>query len=169
MESCEAQIFEAILQRLMTVTELRYIEQDMGQLENYEKRPAVSWPCALMDIDDFDFSDMENNLDQLAEGWLQVRVGLVKYTDSNNLTPANIRPNGYKYMEVADKVVKALHGWAPPGCTRLIRRKSVTEKRDDDIRVKILRFAFSYKESMKPPRAIVNRPSGVIGTGSPNT
>lgn len=164
MNSCEAIIFEAILQRLMTVPDLRYIEQDLGQLENYDMRPAVSWPCALLEIDDFDFSDAENNLVQIAEGFLQVRIGLVKYTDSNNLTPANIRPNGYRYMEVADLVAKALHGWQPPGCTRLIRRNAVTEKRDDDIRVKVLRFAFSYKEDLAQAKAIAPRPSVVIET-----
>lgn len=162
LQSCEAQIFEAILQRLMTVPDVRYIEQYLGQLENYDLRPPVNWPCCLIDIDDFSFSDTGNELGQLAGGFLQVRIGLVKYTDSNNLTPANIRPNGYKYMEVADAVAAALHGWAPPGCTRLLKRAAVTEKRDDDIRVKVLRFTFSYKVRLAPGKGTVPRPEPVV-------
>lgn len=160
-------MFTALLERIVAkVPEIRYIEQDLGQLENYEIRPAVSWPCCLIDIDDVDFSEAGGNLVQIGEGFVQVRLGLVKYTDSNNLVPKEIRSNSFRYLEVESKISKALHGWAPAGFGRLLRRKSVTEKRDDDIRVKILRFAISYKEDLTPAKRSVPRPNAVIGTGA---
>lgn len=164
MNSADAKLFEAILKRIQEqVPEVRYINQDLGQLENYEIRPAVSWPCVLLDFDDFDFSDAGNDLVQVGEGFVQVRVGLVQYSQSDNLVPDNIRANSLKYFDVADRINKALHGWAPEGCSRLLRRKSVTEKRDDDIRVKILRYAVSYKEKISPDKLSAPRPNAIVG------
>lgn len=161
----EAILFESILKHIaQAVPEVRYINQDMGQLENYELRPAVSWPCVLIDMDDFDFSEAGNPLIQIGEGFVQVRIGLVQYSQSDNLVPDNIRANSLKYMDVADKVNKALHGWAPAGFSRLLRRKAVTEKRDDDIRVKILRYAVSYKENLSVATTVRLTPEPVIGT-----
>lgn len=69
MEYPQANLFSLILERLTTkVPALRFIEQDIGQLENYEIRPAVSWPCSLIDIDDIIFSDAGDAL-------IQIRVG----------------------------------------------------------------------------------------------
>lgn len=163
LTSKEAILFDAVLNRIATVPEIRYIEQDMGQLENYEIKPPVSWPCALIDVDDLDFSEAGSNLVQLVEGFIQVRVGLVQYTQSNNLVPTNIRENSYKYLEYVDKVNKVLHGWNAPGFGKLLRRKAVTEKRDDDIRVKILRYAVSYKEDLSAATQTAPRPDSVIG------
>jgi len=167
LKAHESLLFMAILERLLDqVPEIRYIEQDLGQLENYEMRPAVSWPCTLIDIDDLDFSETGGKLVQLAQGFVQIRLGLVKYTDSNNLVPANIRANSLQYLELENKVYKALHGWGPEGFNKMLRRKSVTEKRDDDIRVKILRFSIGYKdEGAVPARLKVSRPGVTIGTG----
>ncbi|RYF86952.1 MAG: hypothetical protein EOO03_11175 [Chitinophagaceae bacterium] len=165
----EAKLYLAIVERIQKeAPEVRYIEQDLGQLENYQIRPAVSWPCALIDLDEIDFSDAGNDLVQIGQGFVQIRVGLVKYTDSNNLTPKNIRPNALRYMEQAEKLANALHGWAPEGFGRLLLRKSVTEKRDDDIRAKVLRFEISFKVNRTPAKATVPRPSGIIGSGTPN-
>ena len=169
LTSPEANLYTEILERLKTeVPELQYIEQDLGQLENYELRPPVAWPCVLMDLDDFDFSDDGGELIQEGDGFVQIRVGLVQYSQSNNLVPDNIRENALYYMEVTQKVYVALHGWAPTGFGRLVRRKMITEKRDDDIRVKVLRFSVSYKDaSAKPAKTTVPRPAAVIGKERP--
>lgn len=168
LQSPEANLFQSVIEKLIAdVPELRYIDQDLGQLENYDMRPAVSWPCGLLDIEEFKFSEQGNFKIQLAEGIVSIRIGLVKYTDSNNLTPKAIRENALLYYEVENKVYKALHGWNPEGFSRLLRRASGTEKRDDDIRVRIMKFATSYTdESAKEIRQSVPRPNVDISTNS---
>lgn len=42
------------------VLEIREIAEDKGQLESYDIRPAVSFPCVLIDFD-FKFDDMGEN------------------------------------------------------------------------------------------------------------
>lgn len=146
--SPKAELFKAILERLKDkVPELRYINQDLGQLENYGMRPAVAWPCCLIDIADFQYSEQNNEKVQLSIGSVIIRTGLVQYSDSSNLTDETIRNNAIQYYEVENKIYQALHGWAPSNMGKMLRKADGTEKRDDDIRVRVTRYAVSYTDS----------------------
>lgn len=162
--SPQANLFEAILAKIAAdVPVIRYIEQDLGQLENYDIRPAVSWPCCLIDIEEMKFSNSGAHL-QHADGIVTCRIGLVKYTDSSNLTPPLIRENALQYYEVENLLFTALHAYNPPGFGKLIRLASATEKRDDDIRVRVIKFAISYTDnSAAPVTQTIAVPSPVIG------
>ncbi len=167
--SPQANLFQALIEKLkIDVPELRYTDQDLGQLENYEIRPAVAWPCGLIDIEEFKYSDQQNFLTQIAEGIISIRLGMVKYTDSNNLTPTIIRENALQYYELEHKVYKALHGWNPTGFGKLLRRASGTERREDDIRVRIIKFAVSFTDdSSKKIKTSVPRPGATLGVNDP--
>jgi hypothetical protein len=169
--SPQANLFEAILQKLETeVPALRYIEQDFGQLENYEIRPSVAWPCALIDIEELKYSDANNHHNQIAEGIISIRLGMVKYTDANNLTPTLIRAAAHQYYELEHTAYKVLHGWNPAGFGKLLRRASGTERREDDIRVRIIKFSVSFTDdSAKKDKTMASRPGGVLGTINPNS
>ena len=161
-----ANLYLKILGRLKTaVPDLRYIDQDLGQLENYDLRPPVSWPCCLIDIEEFQFSDIGSNNMQEATGIVSLRIGLVKYTESNNLVPDNIRPNAMKYYETEQKVYEALQGWEDDGFSRLLRRGTNTERREDDIRVRVLKFAVSWEDDTASPKTTkVSVPVPVINS-----
>lgn len=165
MQSPKAILFNTILEQIkLKAPIIRYIDQDLGQLENYGLRPEVSWPCCLIDIEDFKYTDIQAGYSQLAEGIVSLRIGLVKYTESNNLTPTNIRSNALAYYDTEHVVFKALHGWAPSGFSKLLRRADGTEKRDDDIRVRVVKFAISFTdESAKPNSVKVLRPDATFG------
>lgn len=146
--SPKAELFKSILERLSNqVLELRYINQDLGQLENYGMRPAVAWPCCLIDISDFNYSEQNNEKVQLAAGAVIIRTGLIQYSDSSNLSNDEIRNRALQFYELEDKIYKALHGWAPPTMGRLLRRADGTEKRDDDIRVRVTRYELAYTDN----------------------
>lgn len=163
LQSPEANLFVGTMEMLKATNLLRYIEQDMGQLENYETRPAVSWPCGLIDIQEAKYTDTVGKRHQIAQVVISIRIGLVKYTDSNNLTPTNLLPNALKYYEVEHGVYKALQGNAIEGFGKFSRISSATEKREDDIRVKEIRFAVSYTDtSAQPATTSVPRPNGNI-------
>lgn len=161
LQSPQANLFQLLIERLNDkVPEIRFIEQDIGQLENYEIRPPVSWPCCLIDMEEFKYSDAQNVHTQIAEGIVSLRIGLVKYTDSHNLNSEVVRENALQYYEVEHKVFKALHGWNPAGFGKLLRRASATERREDDIRVRINKFAVSFTdESAKPVTQKIPRPT----------
>jgi len=148
-----ATLHNAIIERIkQQVPAIRFIDQDLGQLENYDLKPPVSFPCVLMDVgDEFAYSDIGGQQHQLAEGTIMLRLALVQYTQSNNLVPANIRENALQYYELENDLVKALHGWAPTGFSRMLRRKAITEKREDDIRVRAIPFAISFTDLIAEP------------------
>ncbi|KAA2245507.1 hypothetical protein F0L74_05990 [Chitinophaga agrisoli] len=165
--SPEESLYQQIIQRVTEkVPEVRYIDLDLGQLENYELRPPVSWPCLLIDLDESRYSDTGNKLYQVVELAITFRIGLVKYTDSNNLTPTNIRPNALKYFRLENKLFMALHGWEPEGFGPLTRFGAGTEKRDDDIRVRVVRYQLCYTDMTAAPQSTkVARPTPTINKG----
>jgi len=164
--SPQANLFESLVQKIKTdVPEIRFIEQDMGQLENYEMRPAVAWPCALIDIEEWKYSDAQNELSQIGEGIVSIRLGLVKYTDTNSLTTANMREKALHYYELENTFVKALHGWNPASFGKLLRRAAGTERRDDDIRVRVIKFAISYTDDIgKKTKITIPRPDAFLNS-----
>jgi hypothetical protein len=170
LQSPEANLLNDLINKIDSLTQggnklIRYTEQDFGQLENYEMRPAVAWPCALIDVEEMQYSDQQNHHEQLAQCIVTIRIGLVKYTDANSITPTNIREKGLQFYETESEVAKALHGWAPTGFGKLLRRAAGTEHREDDIRVRVLKFAISYTDDIgKKSRQAVTRPSGLLGT-----
>lgn len=166
LTSPAANLFTEIVNRIKErVTEIRFIAQDIGQLENYDIRPAVSWPCCLMDIEQTNFTEANDGNIQLAAGTINLRLGLVKYTDSNNLVPDSAMENSLQYYELEQKLYSALHGWNPDGFGKMLRRTAATERRQDDIRVRIMRFEISYvDESARPIRSSIPRPGADVFT-----
>lgn len=165
LESPNANLFLLCQERLTTkVPELSTVDQDLGQLEHYNIRPAVSFPCCLIDIGATRFSDMQNFTTQLAEGVIVFRLGLVQYSDSGKNTPLQWREKSLQFYELEQKVFKMLHGWSPDGFSKLLRRSSTTEQREDDIRVRVIEFSISYTdESARMVTTTIPRPGVTIG------
>ncbi len=163
LTSPHANLYNSLLQRLADgAPDIRFVSQDMGQLEHYNMRPAVSWPCCLIDIAATKFSDMQNNTTQMAEGVVVLRIGMIQYTDASNLTPDQWREKALQFYEIEQQVYIALHGWAPPGFGKLLRRSSSTEQREDDIRIRVLEMSYSYTdETAAPAKISIPRPPAI--------
>lgn len=139
---------------------LRYIEQDLGQMENYPEggKPPVSFPCALIEIDDTAFDEI-GELGQLGEGILQVRVCQPSYSAANSLAPVEVRKTALNFYETEQQVHLALHGWAKDNVRKMIRISTKLEKRHDEYRVRILRYKFGMEDySAEPIKVIIARP-----------
>lgn len=166
MESPEAILLDQIMVRIQAkAPSVRFIAPDSGQLEFFELKPPVSWPCVLIDLEDFNFSDNGNDLSQIGTGIIRLRIGLIQYTKVNNLTEKQYRDKGNSYFEVENEVFKALHGWSPNNSTvKLVRRRSGKEKREDDLRVRVIDFETSYKDiTAIPAKTTIPRPGITIG------
>lgn len=162
-----ANIYLKIVDRLAAqVPELRYIDQDFGQLENYTMKPPVIWPCALIELGEFDFDDMAGKNMQHGEGLVLIRFATEAWSPSNNLTTAAIREKALRYYEIEQKIHVALHGWRDTGFSKLLRRKAVKEQRDDtNIRVRVLGYATSFEDdTTMPVTNTIPRPGVTIGT-----
>jgi hypothetical protein len=161
-----ANLYLKIVSRLEAeVPELKFIDQDLGQLENYEIRPAVEFPCALIDVDDFDFTDAGNFTTQIGNGLLVIRLGVGAWSPSNNLAPNDVRLKALNYYEIEQKIHVALHGWSNDGFAKLRRKKAKKEERNDNIRVRVISYAVTIQdETTKPTRTSLPRPGATVGT-----
>lgn len=144
------------------VPEIRYSNQDMGQLEIIELIPSVSFPCALFDFSDTQYDDLLGG-EQTGDLTITIRLGFAPFSKTSNLQPVEIRKKGLDYYAIENKLHQAFHGWAPTNengdiiAQPFSRRRAITEKREEDaFRVRLITFTTSFNdESAVPGRQII--------------
>jgi hypothetical protein len=162
-----ANIFLTIQNQLQTaVPELKFIDLDTGQLEykDANDRPAVLFPCVLFDVVDADYSDDAQNI-QESEALLEVRIAVDPFTGSTNYFTDTQKQNAINFFNIEHRVNLALHGWCDSQYFGpLTRRKARTERRKDNIRVRVLhyKFVFSDYTAMPVPAATITTGGLVI-------
>lgn len=137
---------------------IRYVEQDLGQLEFYDSRPPVAFPCVLVDFDNFRCTDMSGK-SQMVEGDVIFRLALDTWSSGSSLDSQDVRAYALKYFEIEHRIFQTFHGWAPNfedvrgngkraqiKCGRLTRSSAATEKREDNIRVREIRFRIEFED-----------------------
>src|SRR3954470_4452030 len=151
MNSPFANIFMALQQRIHSqVPAVTYIDQDLGQLKT-TTRPPVSWPCVLIDFEDFTFGNMGDNV-QTAKGTVVLRLGFAPFSNSAQFTPASYLQQAISYYDLEWTLHKALPGWSPSDDLGSLNRIATgTQKRNDNYRVRELRYSIAFEDySTKP-------------------
>jgi len=150
MNSPFANLFLAVQQHIQdTVPAIVYIDQDLGQLKNNDKpsfRPAVSWPCVLIDFDDFSFQNLSENV-QTVEGTVVLKLGFAPFSSSGQATPTTYKEKAIEYYDIEWNLNKTMQGWTPGNdYGYLSRSTSITEKRNDAIRVREIRYRIAFED-----------------------
>lgn len=150
MNSPFANIFLAIQARIQSnVTAIAFIDQDLGQLKN--ARPPVSWPCVLIDFEDFSFKNLAENV-QTAEGTVVLRLGFAPYSNTSQVAPSTYATQALGYYDIEWALHQAMQGWNPGDAFGSLDRISVTtQKRTDNYRVREIRYSIAFEDySTKP-------------------
>jgi len=136
----------AIRQRIMgEASGTFHIDQDLGQLRT-NTRPPVSWPCVLIDFEDFRFENLGENV-QTAKGTVVFQLGFAPHSNSSQATPAPrvLQAMGYYQHELT--LHRILQGWSPTAMSgSLIRTSAITQKRNDHYRVRELRYSLEFED-----------------------
>jgi len=159
-----AHIYNALVARLESqVPEIDYIAQDFGQLE-VNIRPMVNFPAVLFDLEAPNYSDVSGGV-QLAEGLLTVRVADNPFQNDSNLTPDVSRDRALKYYDLSQKVFLALQNFGDDYFGEMTRVSEITEKREDALRVRIIRFSLAWKDdsALSMPTAALGDPNITAG------
>lgn len=160
MNSILANILLLVQERINTeVTAIKWIDQDLGQLEFYTMgQPPVLFPAALIDFPDTQYSDLAEN-QQLGESVLEVRLAVAAYTPSAHVHSQQQKEKALEYYNVEHEVNKALHGWCDSRYfSPLSRTGGQTERREDNIRVRTLRYKFALQDNTAMAVAAVTVP-----------
>jgi hypothetical protein len=139
-----------------------YIDQDLGQLEYQPQanRPPVSWPCILIDVDDEEFTDLASNV-QSGTGRVIIRLGFPPFSPSTANTPQQFKEKAIYFYDLEQVLYEAIHGWNPgdqAGYESLsdifghfMRRRAVTEKREDFLRVRQITYEIGFQDYTAKP------------------
>ena len=147
MQSPLSKLYLAIVAHIETnVPEIRFISQDLGQLEFYDDKPPVSYPCVLIDVGELAYENMGQNM-QIATASVTLRLALASYSDVSNLPNAQVRNKALEFYDIENKLSTLLHNWQPANefLGAMYRTATSTEKRDDNIRVRNIVFATSIQ------------------------
>lgn len=120
----------------------KYIDRDRGQIDKYDGRPAVKFPCALISIS----LPKSKNFD--TDGELQhksvnvtVRLAFERLNDASNISSETRRAQAVEYYDTVEMVENLLQGWDCKGKTSEWECISTIDEQRPDM--DIVRFVFN--------------------------
>ncbi|SFV32300.1 hypothetical protein [Thermoflavifilum thermophilum] len=104
------QIFETIMQLLTSVQALKYIDLDKGQIDQYDIRPAIAFPAALISLEIMNADDETDTL-QRVQLQITIRVAFDFSPSTSAIAPADVRSTNLQFFDVVDGIYHALQGY----------------------------------------------------------
>ena len=134
------QILTNIQNRLAEISELRYIDEDWGQIDYYSPNMPVKWPCCLIDIQSGQFSNISKDATKHPKdrqnGLFSVKITLanMKLTNTSYLAPQTQKDNAWAVFDLVEKIHQKLHGFSPDNnCGKMLRSSFGRTQRDDGV------------------------------------
>lgn len=147
-----AQLFISICERIKAeVPAVLWIDRDFGQLEHYSDRPAVEFPCVLIDFPNSTFKDEGENV-QWADVLVQFRLAFAPYSSTSAATPVQWQEEALKYFSIESDLYRAFQGWEPDYDNASIaqpfsRVMSASEIREDTYVVRSSHYATAGEDA----------------------
>ena len=127
------------------VPSLRYIDKNWGQLN--EPQPPVQFPCALLDIDSVDYSQLTDR-DRVATA--SVSVVIASQTIIRTSAKAPSKEEAYAVMDTLEAVMQALEGYRVPHTTQALNCTQLQRSYvDKNYSVYILSFSTAWIDQIK--------------------
>lgn len=133
-------IYLGVMDLLSQVPELKWIDQDYGQLDDPDVRPAVAFPCALIGTDLVRCQDIGMKK-QKCPVQVNIKIGFNYAGESSAVTPLAVRDKALEYYRVLKSVYLKLQGARIGELTPLKRASQVEASRPD--RIKIVEMPFN--------------------------
>lgn len=143
---------QSIQTKISEVTQIPYVDEDWGQLDDYSKNSPVIWPCCLFDISTVNYSD--TGVDRLLvpqqrqEGAANVTLTFanMKLTNTSFRAPQAQKDNAWSLHQLIELVHAKIHAWSPvAGSGKLIRKSFRRIKRDDGIQQYEVTYAIKFQ------------------------
>lgn len=135
------EIIAAIQTQLATtVTDLKYVDENWGQLDLFGPEIPVQWPCSLIMLNSGVFSNLGTDVKakpmNRQEGTISFEITFadLKLTNSSFKAPLLQKQKARSIWKLIEKAHENLHGWSPvPGTGKLIRTGVGSVRRDDGV------------------------------------
>lgn len=133
-------VLKSIQDILAVIPELKYIDEDWGQLDDYSPNPPTQFPLALIDIGSLQYSDIGKDRTatpqnrQMATGTIVISIANLKLTNTSARAPLTQKNQAWSIWDIVESVHIKLHGVIIGGSAGAMMRTAMRKvKRDDGI------------------------------------
>ena len=135
-------IYIKTLQRLSEAPKIKFVDKDRGQLDHYEQRPAVKFPCALVTVSSPKRKNLASDT-QLCSDQVSIRLAFERVGDTSNIASAGRLSLALNFYDTVEEIEALFQGFTdaemnPWECI------SVIEEMRADFEVVRLTFSTSY-------------------------
>ena len=148
------EVIRSVQEKLGELEALKYIDEDLGQLDYYSPNFPVKWPCALLDIISAGFEDVGKDRGkipqqrQMGDAVLQITLANQKLSNTSSMAPLTQKNNARSIWQLMEEVHILLHGWRPEEKSGALLRRGFTRvKRDDGVQEYIIMYAFGMTDA----------------------
>ena len=134
------ELLEKIQQKLSEITELKYIDENWGQLDYYSPNMPVQYPCALIDVQQVQFTNLGRDMSkkpvqrQIGQVVLKITIADIRLTNSSMQAPRAQKEQVWAIWDIIEKIHRQLHGVSLlPNVSPLIRGSQNRTLRDDGV------------------------------------
>ena len=133
-------LLEKIQQQVSEIAELKYIDENWGQLDYYSPNMPVQFPCALIDVQQVQFTNLGRDMSkkpvqrQIGQVVLKITIADIRLTNSSMQAPKAQKEQVWAIWDIIEKIHRQLHGVSLlPNVSPLIRSSQRRTLRDDGV------------------------------------
>lgn len=142
-------LFKAAHEKLMQITDIKWVDEDYGQLDIYEN-PPVAFPCALISVQVPEWIPIKEPAAQPGKAQLIVKLGFDTRHNAGNAGSTQIS-RAFAHFSIVKAVTYYLRGMTGDtfrGLERLSTLKTITET---GVKIYTVTFACSMAEAITDP------------------
>ena len=133
-------LLEKIQQKLSEITDLKYIDENWGQLDYYSPNMPVQYPCALIDVQQVQYTNLGRDMSkkpvqrQIGRGSIKITIANMRLSNSSMQAPRRQKEEVWAIWGIIEKIHQRLHGVSLlPNVSALIRSSQSRTLRDDGV------------------------------------
>ena len=133
-------LLEKLQLRLAEIPQLKYIDENWGQLDYYSPNMPVQYPCVLIDIGQVQYSNLGKDLTkrpvqrQIGSVQLRLTIANMRLTNTSGQAPRRQKEEAWAIWTLIEQIHQKLHGAVLlPNVSPLIRASQQRTLRDDGL------------------------------------
>jgi len=135
-------IYLKTLAKFGEVPGIKFVDKDRGQLDHYEQRPSVKFPCALVTVSAPKRKNLASDI-QMCNAQISIRLAFERVGDTSSISGAGRLSLALNFYDTVELIEALFQGFTdaemnPWECT------SVVEEMRSDFEVVRLTFTTSY-------------------------
>lgn len=140
-------LYLKLLDLLKEVPEIKYIDLNMGQLQ--EEKPPLAYPAVLVDMSVRSTDTFHDVFQEVSADFTLTLITLAQETHSLHDTERLER--ALEYLDLSEKIQKRLQGYEDSSFTSFDRKSVSTQTTRRGVKTTALHFSTSWKEDCSTP------------------